>query len=66
MQNFCGVGTGVGAGDGQLSSQFVSQVYTDSSAQPVLYTVERPYRNPWVTVGVGVSHVSRVVSQLSS
>ena len=43
MQNFCGVGTGVGAGDGQLSSQFVSQVYTDSSAQPVLYTVERPY-----------------------
>ena len=28
-----GVGEDVGAGDGQLSSQFVSQVYTDSSAQ---------------------------------
>ena len=71
MQNLCGVGAGVGkevglgvgTGDGQLSSQFVEQVYTDSSAQlaasyvaPVVVGLE----NPWVTVGVGESHVSRV------
>ena len=60
MQN---LGVGVGAGVGQLSSQFVEQVYTDSSAQlaasyvtPVVVGLE----NPWVTVGVGESHVSRV------
>ena len=67
MQNFCGVGTGVGAGDGQLSSQFVSQVYTDSSAQLASsYTDPVGLENPCVTVGVGESHVSRVVSQFSS
>ena len=63
------LGLGVGMGVGQFSSQAVEQVYTDSSAQlaasyvdPVVVGLE----NPWVTVGVGESHVSRVLSQFSS
>jgi hypothetical protein len=47
MQNLCAVGAGVGkevgvevgTGDGQLSSQFVEQMYTNSFAQPVSYTL---------------------------